>query len=250
MRLPARRTRRTRRSHRGRRSRSRFCRCLRCARWWRGRPAQHAGVGQQRGARGADFAECPDLADRRIVPQDEDHRARAGDPGVLVQRAPLTAARAGRVVTHGRGPGVRARVRLGEAAQGRDVTGARRHRARRGAGDRRRTVPVSDHTDRPGAARTAGRGGVRVHKSQSTCPSWRRNRGSRAERGEQRKVRAGEGRAIGGWGTVRGWFRRGPPEMTSFTACPWPRGPFALCPLWRTSRLLRGLSVRTPKLPP
>lgn len=194
-------------------------------RWWR-RTGQYARVGQQRGAGGADFAEGPHLADRRVVPQDEDDGARAGDPGALVQLAPLATAPAGGVVVHRRRSGVRGRVGHREAAQGRDVPGARRHHTRRGAGDRRGAVPVPDHTDRPAAARTAGRWGVRVHKSQSTCPSW--------------------GRAMSEWGSGPGVVPHGPAEVTSLTACPGLPRTIRAVPFRPTHRL----SVRTPKLPP
>lgn len=194
-------------------------------RWWR-RTGQYARVGQQRGAGGADFAEGPHLADRRVVPQDEDDGARAGDPGVLVQRAPLASAPAGGVVMHRRRSGVRGRVGHREAAQGREVPGARRHHARRGAGDGRGAVPVPDHADRPAPARTAGRWGVRVHKSQSTCPSW--------------------GRAMSEWGSGPGVVPHGPAEVTSLTACPEPPRTIRAVPFRPTHRL----SVRTPKLPP
>lgn len=87
----------------------------------RRRPAHHPRVGHQRGARGAHFAEGPHLADGRVVAQYQDDRARAGDPGAFVQRAPLPTAPAGGVGPHSGRSGMGGGMGLGEAAQGREV---------------------------------------------------------------------------------------------------------------------------------
>lgn len=109
----------------------------------------------QGGAGGADLHQGPHLADGRVVPQHEQHAARTVDLTALVGGALGLPAGAGGVGVHGRGPGVRADMSLGEAAQGREVARARRHRAGRGAGDGRRAVTVAGDADGPCPSRTA-----------------------------------------------------------------------------------------------
>jgi hypothetical protein len=119
-------------------------------------PADDAGVRRQRGTGRADLGQGPHLADRGIVPQHEQHRTRAVDPGPLVRRAPLPTTAAGRVGAYGRRSDVGRRMGFGEAAQGRDVARPGGHAAPGGAADRGGTVAVTCDANSPGTPGPTG----------------------------------------------------------------------------------------------
>ncbi len=116
-------------------------------------------MGDQGCAALADLGEGPDLADGRVVDEDEQRGTGTGGPGVLVEAAFGGPAGTRGVGTHGCEPGVRACVLGGEPSHGRRVLGSGRHAARLGAAaDGDGVVAVAGQTDGPGPAGNTGSG--------------------------------------------------------------------------------------------